>query len=372
MVSFIGRASEPTVLPARFLYLTDDDPEPLVVDASLTLYDARRNKPNRSAEYRFYFSDNLVTQCMAAGDLLVIAKQRDGNLLVLVAENDSSIASQVEWLFGIGFDALPGMDPARFSVRSELEGAQDRVQFASRVILESIGVETEVSDDTYLDLILERFGATWPDTKYFSPFARSLSADVDPIHDPDGALLEWVDREYVLYRTLERHMISERLNAGFTGDSGVEDFLQYSLSVQNRRKSRSGTSLENHIEHILVANDIPHVRGAKTEANSKPDFLFPGLPEYHDPSFPSNQLFMLASKRSAKDRWRQVLAEAGRIRLKHLLTLEAAISRAQTDEMNRQGIALVIPEPLQSTFYASQRQVLITFKAFIELVGATP
>jgi len=219
-----------------------------------------------------------------------------------------------------------------------------------------------------LGLILERFGGSWPDTKYFSPFARSLAFDVDPVGDPDGALMAWVDREYVLYRTLERHLISERLNTGFTGETGVEDFLQYSLSVQNRRKSRSGSSLENHIEHILIANEIRHVRGAKTELNSKPDFLFPSIAEYLDPTFPAERLYMLASKRSAKDRWRQVLAEADRIELKHLLTLEAAISTAQTDEMLRQRVRLVVPEPLHATFSDAQRMQLMSFRQFIGLV----
>lgn len=368
MIDFIGRASNPTPIPARFLYLTDDDPEPLVVDASLTLYDARRLNAARSPEYRFYFADNPVTVCMAPGDLLVIAKQNDGTLLVVIAENESSIASQIEWLFGLPQTRHSSESGSRFSVRAELENEHDRIQFASRLILETIGVEVEVDDESHLDLILERFGSAWPDTRAFSPFARSLTRDVDPVGDPDGALLAWVDKEYVLYRTLERHLIAERLDAGFHGESGVEDFLQYSLSVQNRRKSRSGSSLENHIEYILLGNDVRFAKGAKTEMNSKPDFLFPGIDEYRDPQFPSGELRMLASKRSVKDRWRQVLAEAERIEIKHLLTLEVAISQAQTDEMTRQGVQLVIPTALQQTFNETQRPCLLNLGNFIELV----
>jgi hypothetical protein len=275
MLSFIGRASEPTPFPATFMYLTDDDPEPIVEDASLTLYDARRLNPNRSPEFRFYFADNAVTRCMAVGDLLVIAKQRSGELLVIVAEDHSSIASQVEWLFGLGDLQLTGLETSTsgtapgFSVRAELENAQDRIEFASRFILERIGIDVEASDDSYLSQILDTFGHGWPETKDFSPFARALASDVDPVLDPDGALMAWIEREYVLYRTLERHLISARLDDGFTGSTGVEDFLSYSLSVQNRRKSRSGSSLENHIEEILRANRVAFVRGAKTEANSK-------------------------------------------------------------------------------------------------------
>ena len=42
---------------------------------------------------------------------------------------------------------------------------------------------------------------------------------------------------------------------------------------------------------------------------------------------------MLAVKSTCKDRWRQILAEADRLPVKHLLTLEPGISVAQTDEM---------------------------------------
>ncbi len=376
MLEFIGRASEPTPFPAKFVYLTDDDPEPIVAEASLTLYDSRRLNPSRSPEFRFYFADNAVTQVMAAGDLLVIAKLREGGLLVLVAEDGSSIASQIEWLFGLGdlelagYAALEGRSEPAFSVRAGLENDQDRIQFASRFILESIGVEVGTTDESMLALILSRFGKGWPDTRQFSPFARTLAEEIDPVADPDGALMAWVDREYVLYRTLENHLISERLDSGFAGTNGVEDFLSFSLSVQNRRKSRSGSSLENHIEEVLVRNGIRYSRGAKTEANSKPDFLFPGVSEYQDSSFPDSRLHMLASKRSAKDRWRQILAEAERIPEKHLLTLEAAISETQTDEMSRQHVHLVLPLSLHDSFNSRQKPKLLSVREFIAIAGA--
>jgi hypothetical protein len=50
------------------------------------------------------------------------------------------------------------------------------------------------------------------------------------------------------------------------------------------------------------------------EHKSKPDFIFPGIAEYHDPHFDLNKLTMLGVKTTCSDRWRQVLAEADRIR----------------------------------------------------------
>jgi hypothetical protein len=373
MLQFIGSATEPTPFPARFLFLADES-EPIVVDASLTLYDSRRKNPLRSAEHRFYFADNTVTQAMRAGDLLIIAKERGGRLLVIIAQHDSSFASQMEWLFGIGLESGgERTTPANtsFAVRADLTSTHDRIAYASRFILETIGVEVGVADDEFLDRILDRFGPGWPDTREFSPFARELTRDVDVLEDPDGALIAWVDQEYVLYRTLEKHLISERLERGFTGETGVDQFLSYSLSVQNRRKSRSGSSLENHIEYVLSAHSSRFSRGARTEAHSRPDFLFPGAVQYADLTFPNAKLHMLASKRSAKDRWRQILAEAERIETKHLLTLEPSISQQQTDEMSRQNVRLVLPRPLHESFTSIQRVQLMTVREFIEMVKAS-
>lgn len=49
--AFLGSPEEKKMrIPARFLYLTDDDPDPIVEDAFLTLYNCRKGKP-RAPEY---------------------------------------------------------------------------------------------------------------------------------------------------------------------------------------------------------------------------------------------------------------------------------------------------------------------------------
>jgi hypothetical protein len=77
---------------------------------------------------------------------------------------------------------------------------------------------------------------------------------------------------------------------------------------------------------------------------------------------------MLGAKTTCKDRWRQVLAEAKRINRKHLLTLEAAISAAQTDQMQEHNLQLVIPRGLHETFTEKQQRSLLTLSDFTNLV----
>lgn len=366
--SFLGSPEEKTRIPARFLYLTDDDPDPIVEDAFLTLYNCRKGKP-RAPEYHLYFPTTNVSLNASEGDLLVIAKKRDGGLLVIIAENGSSIARQIEWLFGFADLAHPG-----FSVKSELETEQDRIEFASRFILENIGVAVETSEDTYLDEMLARFAGRFPTTREFSTYARSTLKDLSPQDQPDLVLMTWMEREEILFRTLERYLIADRLSQGFAGEASagvdVDGFLSFSLSVQNRRKSRVGLALENHLELLFSENGLHYTRTAVTENKAKPDFLFPGVTEYHNPSFDSLRLTMLGVKSTCKDRWRQVLAEADRIDDKHLLTLETAISTHQTDEMAAKRLQLVLPRSLHQTYTSAQQAWLIDVADFTELVRA--
>ena len=360
---------------AKVIYLTDEDDQPLLEDATFTWYDVREGERARGGtkdgrmrwEYRLYFPTTNVSLNATVGDLLVIAKCRDGSLLVIVAENGSSISRQIEWLFGFADLAHPG-----FSVKSELETDQDRIEFASRFILESIGVVVETSAENYLDVMLERFKGKFPTTRDFSAYARSTLKDIDSRDDPDLVLMAWMEREEILFRTLERYLIADRLSKGFSGeaktDVDVDGFLSFSLSVQNRRKSRVGLALENHLELLFLDNGLHYTRTAITENKAKPDFLFPGVVEYHNPAFNPLNLTMLGVKSTCKDRWRQVLAEADRIEDKHLLTLETAISTSQTDEMAAKRLQLVLPRGLHQTYTPAQQSWLMDVTALTELV----
>lgn len=364
--AFLGSPEEKTKIPARFLYLTDDDPDPIVEDAFLTLYNCRKGKP-RAPEYHLYFPTTNVSLNASEGDLLVIAKRSDGSLLVIIAENGSSISRQIEWLFGFADLAHPG-----FSVKSELETEQDRIEFASRFILENIGIAVETSEDTFLDDMLDRFAGRFPTTREFSAYARATLKDLDARDEPDLVLMTWMEREEILFRTLERYLIADRLSHGFAGTSeagvDVDGFLSFSLSVQNRRKSRVGLALENHLELLFSENGLRYTRTAVTENKAKPDFLFPSAVEYHDATFDPLRLTMLGVKSTCKDRWRQVLAEADRIEDKHLLTLETAISTNQTDEMAAKRLQLVLPRSLHATYTPAQQGWLMDIASFTDLV----
>lgn len=360
LIRLFGRATRKHVLPAKFIYLTDAGDSALVEEASVTWYDARLRHPSRT-EHRLYFPDTAISQTAAEGDLLVLAKRPDGGLLVIIAQHDSTIASQLRWLFSVPQVAFPG-----FLIRDEFDTEHDRIQLASTFILEQLGIVVETTEEAALDKMLEKFGGSFPTTRIFSAYARSTLPDLSPQDDPDAALMAWMEREEILFRTLEKHLLKERLAHGFTEDT--EGFLQFALSVLNRRKSRVGLALENHLEVVFAENKIQYDRAAATEGKSRPDFLFPGATHYRDESFDPANLTMLGVKSTCKDRWRQVLAEAKRIETKHLLTLEAAISKDQTREMEQHRLQLVLPKKLHQTYSPDQTTRLMDLATFIQLV----
>ncbi len=345
-----------------FMYLTDQD-EPVCAVGRATWYDSRRNQSRRSAEYRLYFSSSDVSSRFCAGDLLIIGLRADGTLMIVASPNGTSIGEQLLWLFGL---ESPG---DRQVVRDEPELDRD-VDYVVRWVLDALGIEAVMpAIDT--EVLVNRFGMEMPTTRVFSKFAREMAAYCDPTKDADHALMLWLDTEEQYFRAFERLLVEQRLRAGFVDEVGcvdVDGFVSYSLSVQNRRKSRAGHGLENHLEEIFSGSKLAFERGATTEGRSRPDFLFPGSLAYFDETYAADRLAVLGAKASCKDRWRQVTAEADRIVRKHLVTLEPSISIHQTDEMRSRNVQLILPRQLHSTYTEAQQEWIWTLSEFIDYV----
>ena len=350
--------------PAIYIWLGGDQ-EGFSEESRATHYDARINKP-RAAEWRLYYPSNPVTEVMRAGDTLFLAKDQGGVLWFIVAPEGSTSEQQLFWLFGL-------RPEGKSFVSREFSDEEPELDFAARFILDEIGIEFEEPEADKLDSIIEKFGTTFPKTAEFSDLARLTLPEVRAEDDPDAALIAWLDHEEALFRRLERKVVSSRIEAGFTNADGtdVDGFISFSLSVQNRRKSRMGHSLENHLAAVLRAHDIRHVRGAVTEHNHRPDFLFPDLETYQAaPAEGDPRLTMLGAKSTCKDRWRQVLAEAEKISQKHLLTLEPGISEPQTNQMEASSLQLVVPSPVQTSYTEIQQGWLWSIKDLIDEVKA--
>ena len=345
---------------AEFIYFNDIDEQPLTSAGEVTWYDSRVKKSHRGPELRLYYKTNKITELLSAGDLMIIGLRPDNTIVLFFTRP----GTQHEHILCYLFNIKPQNN--LFSTR-DLEKDKDAIDITGNVILQFLGIEPVQLEEVSLleEIVIEKFGHKFPPTYEFSRYARDTLGDMDAVNYPDLTLLEWMQREEELFFALEKVVLKDKISESI---NSVDEFIKLSLSVQNRRKSRAGYALENHFAEILDRNEIRYQRGAITENRATPDFLFPGASEYHNNSFNDKNLFMLGCKTTCKERWRQVLSEAGRIRIKHLLTLEPAISETQTTEMSSNDLQLVVPQPLQNTYNQHQQQWLLSLKDFLQLI----
>ena len=227
-------------------------------------------------------------------------------------------------------------------------------------------------EEIAINRFIEALTVDFPSSEVMSRTAREIQNTVYNHNEfmrsnPDRKIIEWTDTEYKLFRALEHYRYGEMIRTGF---STVEDFIEVANQVLNRRKSRAGKSLEHHISAIFDANNIEYEEQVRTEGNKRPDFIFPSGRAYHDLSFPVDRLISLASKTTCKDRWRQVINEADRLRdkNKYLLTLQQGISTPQLMEMEEERVILVVPRPYIASYPREQQSKIWSIKKFVDYV----
>ena len=238
--------------------------------------------------------------------------------------------------------------------------------------LEINKVNSELREKQAIDAFIDTLKVDFPASAEMSRAARMIQYQIYlnrhlAVKDPDSILLRWTDMEYTLFRAIEHARYGDIVSKGF---SSVDDFVAIANQVLNRRKSRAGKSLEHHLKAIFDENQIRYTSQAVTEGNKKPDFLFPSEADYHNASFPVGKLCTLAAKTTCKDRWRQILTEANRLRdeNKYLCTMQQGISAAQMDEMEAEKVILVVPKAYHSAYPKEKRDLIWTLGKFVNYI----
>ncbi|MBO6207866.1 MAG: restriction endonuclease [Lachnospiraceae bacterium] len=233
-------------------------------------------------------------------------------------------------------------------------------------------VDPELMEKQAIDTFIGGLKVDFPTSQEMSSAARLIQYQVYLnrhliLADPDTMLLKWTEEEYRLFRAIEHARYGETVAKGF---ASVDDFIALANQVLNRRKSRAGKSLEHHLAAIFDENKIEYAPQATTEGNKKPDFLFPSEVAYHDMTFAIDKLCTLAAKTTCKDRWRQILNEADRLRdeNKYLCTMQQGISAAQMDEMQAEKVILVVPKPYITAYPKDRRDRIWTVGRFVDYI----
>lgn len=233
-------------------------------------------------------------------------------------------------------------------------------------------VRAEAQEQIAIQEFIANLEVDFPTSEEMSATARYIQ---DRAYDhieyiqtnPDRKIIDWTNMEYTLFRALEYARYGDTITKGF---SDVDEFVKVANMVLNRRKSRAGKSLEHHLAAIFDGNAIQYSAQAVTEGNKKPDFIFPSGEAYHNSSFDIQKLVTLAAKTTCKDRWRQVLNEANRLKdsPKYLCTLQQGISGAQMDEMQAENVVLVVPEPYIVSYPKDRRDRIWTIARFVKYI----
>jgi type II restriction enzyme len=228
------------------------------------------------------------------------------------------------------------------------------------------------TDGAQIDRALRHFAEAVPEFPTTAVLAqetqRVLCACVPGFDrlDPDSALLKLLDTEYALFRMIERRLCAPEIARLF---QSVDDFLKTANSILQRRKSRAGRSMELHCQYVLSRAGVP--LEAQQAIDGRLDIIIPDAAACHDRSFPDKKLFVLAVKRTCKDRWRQVTKEGKRIAAKYIMTIQNGISLRQLQLMEESGVTLVVPRPLHREYPSEFRPKLLSIRGFIDRVKST-
>lgn len=242
-------------------------------------------------------------------------------------------------------------------------------------LIDTERVQNETHEKVAIQDFINSLIVEFPSSEIMSEAARNIQnrvyGNIEHIQtNPDKKIIEWTAMEYKLFKALEYDRYGNIITRGFTT---VDEFVKTANMVLNRRKSRAGKSLEHHLSAIFDENEIEYSSQAVTEGNKRPDFLFPSQKAYHNMDFPVENLISLAAKTTCKDRWRQVLNEADRLkgRPKYLCTLQQGISGAQMDEMQNENVILVVPQPYIKAYPSDRQERIWALSKFIQYVKLT-
>lgn len=283
------------------------------------------------------------------GDLLVLAKKSKDYFEAFVLSSDNDIEDFFASL-NISSTETNGIIPKQFEQTAE----ESLIECFSKYI--------------------ETLTVDFPPTLDIASNARncylnSFSITANQIKsNPDKEILKWLEAEYDLFKTLENDRYSELIKNPFPS---VEELVISANTILNRRKSRAGKSLEHHLEEIFRISELNFQTQVITENNKKPDFLFPNIEAYQNPDYDEKKLILLASKTTCKDRWRQILNEADRIKTKHLFTLQQGISKNQLAEMKQYNVQLVVPRAYLTSFPQEYRDDIMILEQFVKKVNYT-
>src|SRR5690625_3209953 len=390
LVKLLGAQSRSKIPTCYYLIGDDLNGNPVVNDficSTASWYDSRARDPSRGPEWRLYYpgeAGQIQVNCNA-GDLMIVGSRKDNTLSVLLIEANTCAEASIINLLGIGRVAERGRGQTKVIDATDrdigLSAAETLEHLASSMT--AFGdtpppfpmPEPQIDGDTEVEEIAAKMIARWPKIlgscqEVAQLIISSCGYDTDQAaNEPDAALMRWLEAAEASYRLWEGYYLSNFLKPLRYDNTVSDEMLAETIStrwmsLRQGRVSRAGRMMELFLVEVFRAAKLRFDWGAKIEGGKLPDFLFPGVNDYQDDSFPANRLRILGSKTSFKDRWRQILSEADRVKIKHGVTKDDSITRSIFAQMNRESFVVVMPASIKAP-YPNPPENLISLGEFI-------
>ena len=136
-------------------------------------------------------------------------------------------------------------------------------------------------------------------------------------------------------------------------------FDKFFLSLSQSRKARSGKTFESITNNLFKSLNYPF--DEQIVINGKPDFLMPSESHYRKNPM---DCIIFTTKRTLRERWRQIVTEGTRGLGFYLATIDEKISSIALEEMLKHRIYIVCPQELRNKCYNDAINVLSFYQFF--------
>jgi len=338
-----------------------------------------RHYSNKGPETHFTTIPHEVFRGLHPGSLLVCGRLRKpiaetAHYWCLVLDSESEESELLETALEIPADFRCGLfEPEAINEASRLEGDHleeliDRLNLALRT-------------GTIDQMIMEVTSLPSPNELASQARSEYLKATGEPDLNPfrleapgDAIMRISRDVEYAIFRRYElRRRAAEIVKILANQSRGLADAITRNfhsldavfLSASQQRKTRAGRSFEFHIAAVMRDGNIRFSEQI-ISGGRRPDFVLPDLDTLKRRDRPDSDALVLAAKTTLRDRWKGLKSEALRCRV-YLATVDDRVMTHVIDELERDGITLVVPESLKASKdcnYA-QHSNAITFKELL-------
>ncbi len=153
--------------------------------------------------------------------------------------------------------------------------------------------------------------------------------------------------------------------------SGVDDvsqvlasyfkpFDRFYLSLSQSRRSRAGNTFEKI--HNTLFQRLSYPFSYKQVINGEPDFVMPSVEHFFENPV---DCIIFTSKRTLRERWRQIISEGARGAHFFLATIDDSISTNQLQEMRNNRVNIVCPQSIKDDKYQTEGNVF-SFAQFFQ------